>query len=75
MLFDMLFDIKNLTCFADDKFPLAWNKDKTELVRIMEIKLKRVINWLADSGMKVNGSKTELCLFHKGDTAPIKKMK
>ena len=24
------------------------------------------------NGMKVNGSKTELCLFHKSNTAPIK---
>ena len=36
-----LFDIENLTCFADDNFPLAWNKCKTELVKIMEIKLVR----------------------------------
>ena len=31
-----------------------------------------LIDWLTGSGMKVNGSKTELCLFHKGNTAPIK---
>ena len=67
-----IFDIENLTCFADDKFPLAWNKCKKELVKIMEIKMGRIINWLVDSGMKVNEAKTELCLFHKGDTTPIK---
>ena len=66
-----LFDIENLTCFADDKFPLAWNKDKTVLVSEMEVKLKKIVDWLSSSGMKVNESKTELCLFHKGDTGPI----
>ena len=66
-----LFDVENLTCFADDKFPLVWNKDKALLVRMMENKLKRIIGWLVKSGMKVNESKTELCLFHRGDSGPI----
>ena len=66
-----LFDIENLTCFADDKFPLVWNRDKLALVRMMEAKLGRIMDWLRDSGMKVNESKTDLCLFHRGDTTPI----
>ena len=68
-----LFEIEKLTCFADDKFPLAWNSDKSVLVGIMEVKLKRVMDWLKDSGMKVNESKTDLCLFYKGDSTPISK--
>ena len=56
---------------ADDKFPLAWNKEKVRLVSDMEIKLKNIMKWLTDSGMKVNENKTELCLFHKRDTTPI----
>ena len=66
-----LFDIEKLTCFADDKFPLASNRDKLVLVGIMEIKLKRIMDWLKDSGMKVNESKTDLCLFYKVDSTPI----
>ena len=27
--------------------------------------------WLIDSGMKVNEAKTDVCLFHRGDTTPI----
>ena len=27
-----LFDVENLTCFADDKFPLVWNGNKSELI-------------------------------------------
>ena len=29
------------------------------------------MDWLRDSGMRVNESKTDLCLFHRGDTTPI----
>ena len=28
------------------------------------------MDWLKDSGMKVNESKTDLCLFHRGDMTP-----
>ena len=60
-----------LTCFADDKFPLAWSRNKSDLIVIMEHKLRRIIDWLEDSGMKVIETKTNLCLFHRGDTTPI----
>ena len=42
----------------------AWSKDKAVLVMEMEVKL--IVDWLRKSGMKVNKSKTELCLFHGG---------
>ena len=38
----------------------------------MEQKLKRIVNWLTGAGMRVNESKMELCLFHRGDSGPIK---
>ena len=66
-----LFEIENLTCFADDKFPLAWNRNKSDLIKDMELKLRKIMDWLKDSGMKVNESKTDLCLFHRGDSTPI----
>ena len=34
-----LFDIKTLTCYADDKFLLVWAWDKSVLIRFMEVKL------------------------------------
>ena len=37
----------------------------------MEEKLGCIMDWLRDSGMKVNESKTDLCLFYRGDTTPI----
>ena len=30
-----------------------------------------IITWLKDSGLKVNDSKTDLCLFHPADTQRI----
>ena len=37
----------------------------------MESKLHIIIKWLTDSGLKVNESKTELCLFYRKDTPPV----
>ena len=33
--------------------------------------LEMIIKWLKDSGLKVNNSKTELCIFSKSDVAKI----
>ena len=66
-----IFEIENLTCFADDKFALAENKDKSLVKFLIQKKLERVIDWLSKSGMKVNEAKTDLCLFYKLDTTPI----
>ena len=37
----------------------------------MERKLEMITKWLKDSGLKVNKSKTEICLFHRNDTQII----
>ena len=66
-----LFEIEKLTYYADDGLGLVWNKDRQELVNLMERKLDRIDTWLKKSGMKVNEGKTCLCLFHKNDTPPI----
>ena len=31
-----------------------------------------ITKWLRDSGMKVNESNTELCLFHRKDNPPLR---
>ena len=66
-----LFEIEKLTYYADDGYVLAWNKDRLELISVIEGKLERIDSWLKMSGMKVNEAKTGLCLFHKRDTPPI----
>ena len=66
-----LFDLLKLTNFADDNFVLRWNKCMTALISDMEKDLEIMTKWLKDSGLKVNESKTELCLFHRKDCPQI----
>ena len=37
----------------------------------MEIELEKLVKWLRGSGLKVNETKTELCLFYKLDVSPV----
>ena len=67
-----LFDITNLSNFADDNYALTWNKNIENTIALMSDKLQLVINWLTDSGLKVNESKTELCLFYGKDTPQLR---
>ena len=66
-----MFDIANITNFADDNFSLVLNKEIGALVVDLERKLEMITKWLRDSGLVVNESKTELCLFHKNDQPTI----
>ena len=63
-----LFDLANLTNFADDNFILEFNSNINDLIPNMERKLEMITKWLKDSGLKVNENKTEICLFHRNDT-------
>ena len=38
----------------------------------MEKSLEAKTKWLRDSGLKVNQSKMEVCLFYKHDVAPVR---
>ena len=60
-----LFDLAKMTLFADDNYLLSWNKTIQQLIIDMEKTLESVTKWLRQSGLKVNDSKTELCLFHR----------
>ena len=64
------FDNLRINFFLNELF-LVWSKNKSDLVRQMEIKLGRIMDWLKKSGMRVNESKTDLCLFYRGDKTPI----
>ena len=66
-----MFDIETLTCYADDKFPVVFGKDKTVLAARMKVKLETIFLWLTKSGMIVNESKTCLCVFFKHDCTPL----
>ena len=62
-----LFDLHNLTNFADDNFIIRWNKSRTELGVDLVRSLEAISVWLRGSGLAVNESKTELCQFHRLD--------
>jgi hypothetical protein len=66
-----LFDLVNLTNFADDNFILEFDSKINNLIVNMEKKLEMITKWLKDSGLKVNESKTEICLFHRNDPQKI----
>ena len=52
-------------------FGLECNRDKTVLANRIQTKLENTETWLRKSGMKINESKTCLCLFYNKDTTPI----
>ena len=62
-----LFDISKLTNYADDNFVVRWHSQIQPLISLIEHDLGVMVNWLRGSGLKVNESKTEICLFHKHD--------
>ena len=66
-----MFYIENLACYADDKFLLVQDRSRSGLVLKMKVKLEKIINWLVQSGMVVNESKTDLCLFCRQDCPPL----
>ena len=68
-----LFDLTQLTNFADDNFIIDWNSDLSLLIENMETQLEMITKWLRDSGMVVNEANTEVCLFHKNDPPKITK--
>ena len=39
-----------------------------EAVRMVTEKTEAVINWMQSSGLKINESKTEVCIFHRSNS-------
>ena len=66
-----LFDLTELFNFADDNFTLSQSGDIIMAKFQLTEKLKLIINWLKNSGLKVNENKTELCKFHKTDSSQV----
>lgn len=54
-----------MTNHAEDNFLVRWNKCLTKLINDMVKSLEAVVKWLKKSGLKVNESKAEVCLFHR----------
>ena len=65
-----IFDLANLTLFADDSYIIHKSKHITDLLAEMKRSIKIIIKWLGHSGLKVNGEKTEICLFYRKECPP-----
>ena len=62
-----LFDITNLSNFADNNYALTWSKSRLNTIILMEERIKIIKKRLTDLGLKVNDSKYEFCLFYHKD--------
>ena len=66
-----LFDLDDLINFADDNFCVEWNVCLGALIVNLERRLEMITKWLRGSGLVVNESKTEVCLFHRNDKPTV----
>ena len=59
-----LFDLQKISNYADNNFVVRWNQCVKSLIVDVQTSFKIIIKWLRQSGLKVNESKTKMCLFH-----------
>ena len=60
-----------MSAFADDNFVIKTNKDTGLLKISIETSLTNILAWMKASGLKVNETKTEICLFSRSDVASL----
>jgi hypothetical protein len=66
-----IFDIADLTAFANDKYVQKSNISLSNLIVDIQKSLEAITKWLKKSGLIVNQGKTEACLFYKHNCAPV----
>ena len=66
-----LFDLEDLSAFADDNYAIKIDRDLTALKISMENTIANISNWMRSSGLKVNEEKTKICIFSRLDTTPV----
>lgn len=65
-----IFDLLDLTTFADDNYVLERDKDVLSTIGKVKFKSEYFLNWLKKSGLKINADKTEICIFANNDIQP-----
>jgi hypothetical protein len=65
------FDTEPLLLFAEDMFVPKFNDSLPVLSKHLRKSLEARTKWTKNSGLKVNYSKTELCLFRTKDVAQV----
>ena len=59
----------NCPAYADDSYYYGSSKGKSAAIDTVQRKVKQAIQWMTNSGLKVNLEKTEVCVFHRMDTS------
>ena len=62
-----LFELTAFHAFADDNHAMVTGSNLDSVIVNMQRKMELMTKWLQDSGLTVNESKTECCLFYKND--------
>ena len=62
-----MFDLTPFFAFADDNHAMVSGPVVLSLIEDMQTKIEMMTKWLRSSGLTVNESKTEVCLFHAND--------
>ena len=60
--------MEDLTTYADDNYMGEENKNVEIAISNLIAKNERIMKWMASSGLKINNSKTEICIFHRTET-------
>jgi len=66
-----MFELVNVSSFADDSYLSESDHDLETMVQKLQTEANVLMGWFKSSGLVVNETKTEICIFHK--TKKIKK--
>jgi len=67
-----IYNLAKLLSYADDNYLLKHDKDLLATICKCKIKSEFLLSWLLKSGLKVNESKTKICIFHRNDIPKMK---
>ncbi|MBF0208930.1 MAG: reverse transcriptase family protein, partial [Oligoflexia bacterium] len=65
-----IYDLLNLLSYADDNYLVESGRDLDSTLGKVKMKAEFLLKWYRDSGLKVNETKTEVCIFSHVDTEP-----
>jgi hypothetical protein len=66
-----IYDVESITTYADDNYVMKIYTNKNIVLRQVKNSVEVILKWLKDSGLMVNESKTELCVFHRSQRTRI----
>ena len=59
--------IPQLVTYADDNYTISAHESLAQCIDLCQENTTKMTDWLKGSGLAVNESKTEFCVFHKND--------